>query len=304
MARIRTIKPDFWTDEKLTECSVSARLLFIGLLNFADDSGNLNRSAKKIKMQVFPADSFDCEPLICELIAQGVLTEYSVSGEKFLQIKGFIKHQVINRPTKSNIPPPETTQIREQSNTTHGGLTEDSLREGKGREGKGREIESLSIPREGPVDNSAQGRVIDVEEKQQPKTEPTVAGKICKALRAAGLPDVSPSHPELLALIAKGVTVDQFADAAKSAVGKNNPFAYMLSVVKGQLREANAIDAAPGMPGKVWNSDPQSVAEMAQKLNVKPWVEASSENAFRGEPYAVFLMRVTAAYEVKREVTA
>lgn len=143
MARIRTIKPDFWTDERLTECSMSARLLFIGLLNFADDAGNLARSAKKIKMQIFPADAVDCEPLICELLAHGILIEYSVNGDKYLNIKGFLKHQVINRPSSSCIPPPEIT---DESHTTHGGLTEDSLREGKGREGKLIPIVASKLP--------------------------------------------------------------------------------------------------------------------------------------------------------------
>lgn len=136
MARIRTIKPDFWTDERLTECSLSARLMFIGMWNFADDSGNMGRSAKKLKMQIFPGDNIDCEPLIAELLTHGVLTEYSVNGEKYLQIKNFLKHQVINRPTASSIPPP---QITDDSHTTHGGLTEDSKREGKGREGSNTE---------------------------------------------------------------------------------------------------------------------------------------------------------------------
>ncbi len=289
---------------------MSARLLFIGLLNFADDSGNLNRSAKKIKMQVFPADAFDCEPLICELLAHGVLTEYSVSGEKYLQIKGFTKHQVINRPTKSNIPPPEKPPNSDYSNTTHGGLTEDSLREGKGREGKGREIEAHFNSRDQAVYNFSQGRVSDfsenpkTEEKPEENLPKTPAGEICKALKLAGLPSVSAQHPDLLALIDKGVTLEQFADAARTAVEKGKNFAYMLGVVKGQLRDANATEGAPGMPEKPWNSDPQSVGQMAEKLGVKPWQQAASENAFRGEAYTAFLLRVTAAYDAKNEVAA
>lgn len=285
---------------------MSARLLFIGLLNFADDSGNLNRSAKKIKMQVFPADAFDCEPLICELIAQGVLTEYSVSGEKFLQIKGFVKHQVINRPTKSNIPPPELPPNSESSNTSHGGLTEDSWREGKGREGKGKEIDTHFNSREQAVDNFSQGCVPEFSENPKTKESPpaTPAGEICKALKLAGLPSVSPQHPELLALIAKGVTLEQFSDAGRAAVEKNKNFAYMLGIVKGQILEVNSIESAPGMPGKPWDDDPKSVSEMGQKLGVKPWVEASSENAFKGEIYSVYLARVTAAYDLKFGVPA
>lgn len=134
MARIRTVKPEFWTDERLTECSLSARLLFIGMLNFADDNGNLAYSAKRLKMQVFPADSIDTQPLLDELLTHGMLMEYSVKGEKFLHIKGFLKHQVINRPSATAIPTPD---FNDDSVTTHGVLTDG--REGKGKERKGKE---------------------------------------------------------------------------------------------------------------------------------------------------------------------
>jgi len=177
MARIRTIKPDFWTDEKIVELLFEARLFFIGTWNFADDNGNLQRSARKLKMQIFPADSVDCEPIIQRLLALGLLTEYSVNDDSYLHIVGFERHQVINRKSKSAIPlPPVLTESKpsEASNslneageiqsgsvngagqeghdsvTTHGVLTEDSLShhgaitegsltEGKGRERKGKD---------------------------------------------------------------------------------------------------------------------------------------------------------------------
>ena len=133
MPRIRTIKPDFWTDETITECSLSARLLFIGTWNFADDNGNIEASAKQLKMKIFPDDNIKIASLLGELISHGLLTEYSLNGCKYLHIKGFKKHQVINRPSKTNIPKYDDSLI------THGGLTEDSRTEGKGREGKGKE---------------------------------------------------------------------------------------------------------------------------------------------------------------------
>lgn len=132
VARIRTIKPDFWTDEKVVELSMEARLFFIGSWNFADDNGNLQRSAKKLKMQIFPADAIDCEPIIQSLITHGLLSEYDVNGEKYLHINGFSDHQVINRPSKTALPKPE-------SSSTPTPLTEPSLTEGKGREGKGKD---------------------------------------------------------------------------------------------------------------------------------------------------------------------
>ena len=54
MARIRTIKPEFWTDEDMAELSEPACLLAIGLLNYADDEGYFNANPKLIKAAVFP----------------------------------------------------------------------------------------------------------------------------------------------------------------------------------------------------------------------------------------------------------
>jgi hypothetical protein len=141
MARIRTVKPEFWTDEKVVECTIPARLLFIGLFNFANDLGCMERSHKRIKMQVFPADLIDCEPLIAELIAHGLLTEYSVNGQEYLYIKGFAKHQKINRPSATKIPAPAL--LTENSSGNGSQFSDDSVslkdaslteKEGKGRE--------------------------------------------------------------------------------------------------------------------------------------------------------------------------
>lgn len=120
MARIRTIKPEFWTDEKVGACSVSARLLLIASLNFADDYGGLERSSKQLKAQVFPYDSIDCEPLILELIRVGLLIEYQVADRKYLHIKGFSKHQRVEKPAKPKIP------LYEESANTHLLITEPS----------------------------------------------------------------------------------------------------------------------------------------------------------------------------------
>jgi hypothetical protein len=133
VARIRTIKPEFWSDDTITECSLSARLLFIGIWNFADDAGNLDRSHKQIKTRVFPLDNINCEPLIIELLAHGLLIEYSVSDKKYLHIPGFTTHQLINRPSKPVVPGYEA------SLKTHGALTEPSVTTHSVREGKGRE---------------------------------------------------------------------------------------------------------------------------------------------------------------------
>lgn len=145
MARIRTIKPEFWTDDAITECSLSARLLFIGMWNFADDRGNIERSAKQMKMKIFPADVIEIEPLLRELLFHNLLIEYEVEDKKYLHIRTFTEHQRINRPSDTGLP------LYDESLRTHGGLTEDSPTEGKGREGKGREVKETLSGKPDPV---------------------------------------------------------------------------------------------------------------------------------------------------------
>ncbi|WP_336709718.1 MULTISPECIES: DnaT-like ssDNA-binding domain-containing protein [unclassified Cedecea] len=106
MARIRTIKPEFWTDEDMAEVSEAACLLAIGLLNYADDEGYFNANPKLIKAAVFPIRE-TCSPitvLIRELSNHGYLSMFSTQdGKHFGLINNFAKHQVINKPKDSKI---------------------------------------------------------------------------------------------------------------------------------------------------------------------------------------------------------
>lgn len=140
MARIRTVKPELWTDEAFTECSMTARVLFIGALNFANDYGVLADSPKRLKMQVFPADSVDIDPLIGELVTHGLWArDTHPDGRKVLLIRGFSKHQVVNRPNAGEFGDPTTWH--EDSVSSHGTTTEQdgSVQPRKGMEGNGRE---------------------------------------------------------------------------------------------------------------------------------------------------------------------
>ena len=143
MARIRTVKPEYWTDERVGECSPTARLLLIATWNFADDHGSLERSAKQLKAQAFPYDQIDCEPLIQELLSVGILVEYQVNGKKYLHIKGFSKHQKIEKKALPRYPVyQESTRdqgvVGEGSPTTIQPVEVSSL-EWNGMEGKGRD---------------------------------------------------------------------------------------------------------------------------------------------------------------------
>ncbi len=98
-------------------------------------------SPKRIKMQVFPGDDIDASALVeGELAVQRLVVLYEIAGSTYLQIPNFRKHQRINRPNRSVLPPPNSV-------STHGALSEQSVSErakkcrkgmeGNGMEGKG-----------------------------------------------------------------------------------------------------------------------------------------------------------------------
>jgi len=99
VARNRMIKPEFWSSEDILELPLDARLLYIGLWSFADDSGILPYKPITIKCQVFPADMIDCKPMLEELLKSGLLVKYSVDGSEYIQIESWLKHQTIRHPS-------------------------------------------------------------------------------------------------------------------------------------------------------------------------------------------------------------
>lgn len=104
MARIRTIKPEFWTDEKIVQLPFEARLTFVGLWNFADDDGRIREEPERLKMQIMPADDVDMELILDVLVAAGLVERfYGEDGESVLLIPGFARHQVISHRAKSKI---------------------------------------------------------------------------------------------------------------------------------------------------------------------------------------------------------
>lgn len=107
MSRARNIKPGFFRNADLVELPMEARLLFIGLWTLADRSGRLEDRPKQIKMEIFPADSVDCDAAINLIVQTGMLERYEVDGKRYLQVVNFCKHQNPHRDEKaSTIPEP------------------------------------------------------------------------------------------------------------------------------------------------------------------------------------------------------
>lgn len=109
MARIRSVHPGLWTDERFASVSMAARLLFIGIWNECDDQGSFEWSPIKLKMRILPADSVDAGELLAELEAVGNILAYEIGGRKFGAVRNFAQYQ---RPKKPNSLYPQTDEVR------------------------------------------------------------------------------------------------------------------------------------------------------------------------------------------------
>ena len=218
MARIRTVKPEFWTSEQIMECSPLARLLFIGLWNFCDDRGVHPVAYKTLKAEVFPADdilSSDVERMVGELVSIGLLGVFEAEGRQWWYVTGW-RHQIINRPSKSRYPEPprcaplpsaaghgadsddeimDEFPISDQDSViAHRGLMDDSmsphctLTDGVGvGVGVGGKPKPLSV-----VERSGQPPPLPPTTTEQ--RAPTRQGHVCGLLRKAGMADAAPHY--------------------------------------------------------------------------------------------------------------
>lgn len=112
MARIRTIKPEFWEDEKVGLLSHGARLLFLCCLNLSDDEGLLRWNAYYLASHAFMYDEVRIETMekwMNELTGHDLVRVYQagLARQKIGFIMNFRRHQRIDRPVPSRFPMPE-----------------------------------------------------------------------------------------------------------------------------------------------------------------------------------------------------
>jgi hypothetical protein len=93
VARIRTIKPEFFTDEDLGRLPPLTRLLFIGMWTEADKAGRMKDKAGTLKARLMPFDNMNVEKALQELAAGKFIVRYQVDGEQYIQIRTWNEHQ-------------------------------------------------------------------------------------------------------------------------------------------------------------------------------------------------------------------
>lgn len=110
MARIRSLKPEFWVSEQVGECSTSARLTFVGMWTFCDDQGVHPAKPKTLKAELFPMDdisSTDVAGWVEELVKAGLVAQFTGrDGERYWHVTGWAKHQKIDKPSFKYPAPP------------------------------------------------------------------------------------------------------------------------------------------------------------------------------------------------------
>lgn len=110
MPRIRSIKPEFWQDEELAQCSPHARLFAIAILQLCDSEGRFKWINMQIHAHAFPYEpKINVEKLAGELQGIGYMTKYEINGKTYACVTNFNKHQRLTgkeSQTKSAIPSP------------------------------------------------------------------------------------------------------------------------------------------------------------------------------------------------------
>ena len=105
MARIRSLKPDFFLDEHLGELSIAHRYVFSGLWCQADREGRLKYEPKKLKVQIIPYDDIDIEKIFTDLAKKPFIKIYMVNSVKYIQIVKWEDHQNPHHTEKPSLLP-------------------------------------------------------------------------------------------------------------------------------------------------------------------------------------------------------
>lgn len=138
--RIRSIKPEFFTDEDIALLPALCRIAFQGLWCHADKAGRLEDRPHRLKVLVLPYDDVDFVEVLNALVAARFVQRYSgPDGRAYLQIRSFLKHQ---RPRpdepESQLPIPESFTDPDEYSLL--GSDEPDTAERIGKEGKGKEL--------------------------------------------------------------------------------------------------------------------------------------------------------------------
>lgn len=111
MARIRSIKPSIWSDQRFTNLTLNARLLCLGMISNADDDGRIIASGASLIGAIFPHDDLTTravEKWRDEISTTGLIVVYVQGKGTYAYFPKYAKHQLIRKHMASTLPKPPT----------------------------------------------------------------------------------------------------------------------------------------------------------------------------------------------------
>ncbi|MDX3713431.1 hypothetical protein PV733_31710 [Streptomyces europaeiscabiei] len=162
MARIRSIKPEFFTSLTIADLSLSARLTFIGLWTYVDDNGVGPADPRLIRAAVWPLEE---APDILQRTREDLqslqearlITLYEASGRPLVCVNSWDEHQKVSHPRKPRfLAPHEVPQASDQQSSSSpddrrsppeddaSALEDDAPEQGAGSREQGKGIERNS----------------------------------------------------------------------------------------------------------------------------------------------------------------
>lgn len=258
MARIRTIKPEFFTSEDVVSLTPLARLFYVSLWCEADREGLLAWKPRTLKMRYFPADNCDIEAMAQELIQSGMIELYESDGNQYAVIPSFVKHQVINnRESASVLPAPPSMKARHASGTRQDASAGSSMKSSM------KEIDAS-----GTRQDATEGK--EGKERKERNTRRVVA---------VGFDDFWTTYPRK---VSKG-------DAEK-AFAKLNPDEHLLGMILAAVQRA--------MTREQWQKDGgRFIPHPATWLNRRGWEDEDVDPAAEAHPSTARLGGIFAGVE-------
>lgn len=148
MARIRSLKPQFFTSLTMAELGVHTRLTFAGLWTHSDDEGRCLNEPRLIKAAIWPLDdevtAADVERYVSELAKRDLVQLYRNGDRHYLQVTNWHEHQSINKARHSDLPGPDDDGSVPDERNPPVALPEPSRQEGNKEQGV-RSKEQLSV---------------------------------------------------------------------------------------------------------------------------------------------------------------
>jgi hypothetical protein len=185
MARMRSLKPEFWHDQEITRLPRDARLLYMAMWNLADEHSRLQGDPRYIKGQAFPYDD-DLTPdsidaMVDMLVRLGKVERYHVRGAVYLLLPKLAKHQRLDtEKVPSRLPGPEESEPS----------SEDRPHESEKNPDQGADESALSMEHvAGSMEHVAGGRGNRDARGARIPDDWTPSSELIDSMRREGIPD-------------------------------------------------------------------------------------------------------------------